>query len=168
LFSAAPHKWVCEMDVGRFALWLLVLGLGLQTSAGLFETRVLVPLWSSAPPASVIAYNAQPLRPDSGRRFWILLTPTVGLICLVNLVLAWLSRGPARAWWLTAAATGVVVVAATFAYFVPALLWLVRAEEHPAGQVVAKVRWWVRLNWIRVVALVLAWLAALRALSLSA
>lgn len=156
------------MDVGRYALWALVVGLGIQTGAGLFETRVLVPLWASAPPASVVAYNAQPLRPDTGRRFWLLLTPTVGLISLINLVLAWLSRGAQRAWWLGAAATAVAVVAVTFAYFVPVLLWLVRADERPAGQVAAKVRWWVRLNWLRVLALVLAWLAALKALSINA
>jgi hypothetical protein len=41
------------MSIAAIALWALVIFLGVQTGAGLFETRVPVPLWSSGPPASV-------------------------------------------------------------------------------------------------------------------
>jgi hypothetical protein len=148
-------------------VWLLAVMLGLQTGAGLYETRVLVPLWANAPPQSVVAYFTNPMRPDSGRRFWIMLTPTVGIVSLVNLIAAWQSTGPRRAWWLGSSAASVLVVAATFGYFVPALLRLARADERSAAEVVRAVRWWVKLNWVRAAVLTGAWLAALRALTYS-
>ena len=153
------------MDGGTLALWVLVVALGIQTGAGLLEWLVLVPLWSSAPPESVIAFNAQPIRPDSGRRFWIILTPVVGLVSLANVFFAWSSAGPQRVWWLASAGTSVVIVIVTFAYFAPILWTLLRSSELPASEVTNKVRWWVRLNWVRAVVLVAAWLAALKGFS---
>jgi hypothetical protein len=80
------------MHLADLALWALVLALGLQTGAGIYETRVLVPLWSASPPESVAAFFAQPMRPDSGRRLWIFLTPLTGIVCIVNLILALLTK----------------------------------------------------------------------------
>lgn len=82
------------MTMTALALWTLVIALGLQTGSGIFETRVLVPLWSSDPPASLTSFFAQPIRPDSGRRLWIWLTPVTTVIVLVNLALAVLSKEP--------------------------------------------------------------------------
>ncbi len=148
------------------ALWLLVIALGIQTGAGLFETRVLVPLWASSPPQSVLAYVAVPIRADSGRRLWIILTPLTAIISLLNLVAAWLYAGPARAWWLFASASALFVIVVTFAYFVPVLLRLPDAAKMPEAQLTRMVRLWVRLNWCRFVILVAAWLAALKAFSI--
>jgi hypothetical protein len=152
------------MTLTSAALWALVIALGLQTGAGLFETRVLVPLWSSDPPASLAAYLSQPIRPDSGRRFWIILSPITAVISLLNLVLAILSTAPMRAWWIASAAGSVTVMAATFGYFVPALLSMARdgANTPPA-----KARRWVVLNYFRAVLIVAAWIAALKAFSVA-
>jgi hypothetical protein len=147
------------------ALWALVIFLGVQTGAGIYETRVVVPLWSSAPPASVAAFLAQPLRPDSGRRLWIFLTPTTAVIAVVNLIVALMSTGPRRPWWIAGAASGVAVLVATFAYFVPVLLSLPRMRELPEGDATAKVKMWVALNYVRAAVLVFAWIASLKAFS---
>lgn len=153
------------MSITAIALWALVIALGVQTGAGIFETRVLVPLWSSNPPASVAAYLAQPLRPDSGPRLWIFLSPATALIAVVNLILALMSAGPRRAWWIAGAASGVAVLVATFAYFVPVLLSLSRMSELPEAAARAKVRTWVALNYVRAAVLVAAWIASLKAFS---
>ena len=152
----------------QLALWLLVTALGIQTGAGLFETRVLVPLWSNSPPASVIAYSSSATRPDSGRRLWIVLTPLTGLISLVNLAAAWLNHGPGRTWWLASSGGALFVIAVTFAYFIPVLLRLPNAAQIPEAELTKMVRWWVRLNWCRFAVLVAAWLAALKAFSYGA
>jgi len=152
--------------MANMSLWALVVAMGFQIGAGVYEARVLVPLWSSAPPESVIAFQKQPLRPDSGPRFWIIVTPLVGLISLLNVIVAWGSTGPQRLWWLLGAGTSLVVVIVTFAFFVPILVRdLPRAGELPPAVVATKVRWWVRLNWVRVVVLLAAWLAVLKAFS---
>lgn len=150
--------------IETLALWALVIALGLQTGAGIFETRVLVPLWAADPPSSVIAFFGQPMRPDSGRRLWILLSPVTTVITIVNLVLAIRSDDPNRTWWIAAAALALAVLIATFAYFVPVLVALPRAAaELPPAKVAAMVRRWVALNYVRAVAISAAWLAALRA-----
>jgi hypothetical protein len=83
----------------------------------------------------------------------------------VNLIAAWRSAGPRRVWWLGSSGAGVLVVAVTFGYFVPALLGLARAGERPAPEVARAVRWWVAMNWVRAAVLAGAWLAALKALA---
>jgi hypothetical protein len=153
------------MSLAAIGLWALVIVLGVQTGAGIFETRVLVPLWSSNPPASVVAYLAQPLRPDSGRRLWIFLSPITAVIALGNLVLALMSSGPRRAWWVAGAGGGVAVLVATFAYFVPVLLSLPATGELPEAAARAKVKTWVALNYVRAAVLVAAWISSLKAFS---
>jgi hypothetical protein len=155
------------MDASSVALWLLVIGLGVQVGGGLYEIRVMVPLWSSSPPQSVLAFYAQPMRPDSGGRFWIFLTPLVGVISLVNFIVAWRSAVAFRAVWLFASGASLLVIAVTFAYFVPVLLRLPKAGERPGDIVEREVRTWVALNWIRVVVVVAAWVSALRAFSIA-
>jgi hypothetical protein len=155
------------MAFNDLALWLLVISLGIQTGAGLFETRVLVPLWASSPPQSVLAYLAVTIRPDSGHRLWIFLTPLTGIISLLNLVAALLYAGPARTWWLFAASSALLVIIVTFAYFIPVLLRLPDAAKMPAAQLTRMVRLWVRLNWLRFAILVAAWLAGLKAFAIA-
>jgi hypothetical protein len=153
------------MMIEDVALWALVIALGLQTGAGIYETRVILPLWASDPPSSVTAFFGRPSRPDSGKRLWIFLSPLTMLITIVNLVLALRSDAPDRTWWITGAALGLAVLVATFAYFVPVLNTLPRAAELPPAQVAAMVRRWVALNYVRLVMIIAAWLAALRAFS---
>jgi hypothetical protein len=154
------------MTLTLIALWALVLALGVQTGAGIYETRVVVPLWGDDPPASLTAFHAQPRKPDSGRRLWMILTPITTLISLFNLVLALLSRDAMRGWWIAASAASVFVMAVTFAYFVPELISFARTSAQPPANVAPRVRRWVALNYVRAVTLIAAWLAALQAFSM--
>ena len=45
--------------LAEVSLWVFVVALSLQTGAGLYEMRVVTPLWSGAPPASVRGWNAE-------------------------------------------------------------------------------------------------------------
>ena len=141
------------------ALWALVIALGLQTGAGIYETRVIVPLWAAAP----FAFFSQPLRPDSGKRLWIILSPITSIVSIVNLVYAFGAGEPRRTWWIAASAISTAVMIATFAYFVPTLLAIARAAE--GDDVTAKAKMWVALNYVRAIAIIAAWLAALTAFS---
>jgi hypothetical protein len=147
-------------------LWLLVVMLGVEIGAGIYEARVLVPLWAGAPPDSVWDYLTQELRPDPGRKFWAYSTTLVGLLGIANLVTAWRNKkipSKQRKWWLLGAGGTVAMIIATFAYFVPTLM---RMED--AGQAMVSadvVNWWVRLNWLRAAVYMAAWLATLRAFS---
>ena len=151
------------MTLTSIALWALVLALGLQTGAGIYETRIIVPLWSDDPPASLTEFHAQPRKPDSGRRLWIILTPITTLISLVNLVLALMNH---NGWWITASAASLVVMVVTFAYFVPELISFAKTAAQPPADVAPRVHRWVALNYVRAVILIAAWLAALQAFSM--
>ena len=79
-----------SMKICRVLLWLCVIWLGLEIGAGIFEIRVIVPLWASAPPESTWAFNAfrnshPEFALDAGNRFWIISTPGLGLVALFSL-----------------------------------------------------------------------------------
>ena len=148
-----------EIVMASIALWALVIALGLQTGAGIYETRVIVPLWADVPQR----FFAQPLRPDSGKRLWIILSPILSIISIINLIYAFGAMEPKRTWWIAASAISVAVMIMTFAYFVPALLAIARASE--GDDVIAKAKTWVALNYVRAIAVITAWLLALKAFS---
>jgi hypothetical protein len=149
--------------VSYLLLCLLVVVLGIEIGAGLYEARVLVPLWSSAPPESLIHYNLQTLRPMPGQRFWIVSTPLVGLLGLANLVAGWRSTVATRRWWLLGAGGVVAIVVITFVYFVPALMGFERVRSGADGSLAASVNRWVILNWVRAAIYTVSWLCLLRA-----
>src|ERR1041385_7431110 len=70
-----------------------------------------------------------------------------------------------RAWWIAASAGSVVVMAVTFAYFVPELISFAKTAAQPPADVAPRVRRWVALNYIRAVILIAAWIAALKVFS---
>ena len=116
--------------------------------------------WASAPSASLRS-------PDSGRRFWAFVTTIpLTLLTLASLVAALQSEGPRGAWWLTAVLIVLVERGATFGYFIPTLLRLQRGSATSETVVHDAVARWMRLNYLRSLITLLAWLAALNVLSM--
>src|SRR5919206_2778379 len=110
----------------RIFLWLFILLFGIQLGAGLYETLVIVPLWSASPPQSVWGWNelrkANPqFAIDSGKRFWLFVTPAVGLLSVAALLLGWRTAWEHRKWLIAATLTSFIMVIITFVYFVPSL-----------------------------------------------
>src|SRR5207247_3252473 len=104
------------MDLARIVLWLFVINLGIVFGAGIYEARIVVPLWASSPPKSLRS-------PDSGRKFWVFVTTLpLTLLSLANLVAAWQAQGTRRDWWLGAVFAVLVERLATFSYFIPTML----------------------------------------------
>jgi hypothetical protein len=140
-------------------LWLFVVFLGTAFGAGLYESRVVVPLWTSAPPGSLAS-------PDAGRRFWALITTgPLTLLTIANLAAALQSNGPGRAWWLAAALVTLAERVATFGYFIPTIIRLGR-RTHSDSILLHALQRWVQLNYVRNAMTLVSWIAALRVLSL--
>jgi len=141
-------------------LWLFVINLGIVCGAGLYEARIVVPLWASAPPESLRS-------PDSGRRFWAFVTTVpLTLLTLGNLVVGLATHGPRRGWLLAAVSLILIERALTFSYFIPTMLLLQRSTTLAAPAIKAKLSQWARLNYLRNTLTLAAWVAALRALTL--
>jgi len=149
-----------ETDIAVVILWLFVLDLGLAAGAGIYEARIVVPLWGSAPPQSLHS-------PDSGRRFWAFLT-TVPLTLLVVAGAAAVAIVPMdelrRLWWMIGLGLVAVERGATFLYFIPTMNHLRRAEDFAWQDVRRKFAVWTALNYGRIGLTLLAWFAALKAL----
>jgi hypothetical protein len=146
--------------VTEVLLWLFIIDLGTAFGAGLYEARVVVPLWASAPPASLRS-------PDSGRRFWAFVTTIpLTLLTIANLAAASQAQGPRRAWWLAATLVVLVERGATFGYFIPTMLRLQRNPTLSDTPVRATLAHWARLNYLRNSLTLVAWLAALKVLSI--
>jgi len=160
--------------IGQIFLWLFVIVLGVEMGAGLYETLVVVPVWASNVPDSVIAYyrhnTADPqLALTPGLRFWIFNTPLLGLVSIAALLSGLRTSPEHRKWRIAGTGLSIILVAATFAWFVPNIIKLGSADVLTMSreEVASTANAWVNLNWVRVMAGSLAWLAGLRAFSIS-
>ena len=163
-----------QFTIAQIFLWLFVITLGITIGGGLYETLVVMPLWSAAPPESVLAYHqhnvANPqLTLDQGGRFWIFVTPVLGLLTVATLLSGLRTRSEHRLWRIAAAVLALIVVISTFAWFIPNIIKLTGegVTSMTPDQITSLTNWWSRLNWLRAILYFIAWLAALRALSIS-
>jgi hypothetical protein len=148
-------------------LWLLVIFVGIQLGAGLYEKIGVVPLWESVPGGDVLDRMHSSGMYAAGRSFWPFVSMPVALLAVVNLILAWRSRAPHRRWWLAAAGIMVGYAVFSYGYFVPQMLMLQSAADGWAPErVESVVDWWTSLNHLRLLLGVCGWLCALKALSL--
>jgi hypothetical protein len=162
-----------QFSIAQIFLSLFVIALGIEIGAGLYETIVVLPLWTSAPPDSVTAYyqhnaaNPQ-FTLNAGGRFWIFATPSVGLLALATLLSGFRTRPEHRQWRIAGTVLALIVVVSTFAWFVPNIIRLYsKAVMAMSAEEVTKLtRAWVHLNWVRVTLYLAGWFSALRALSI--
>jgi hypothetical protein len=163
-----------QFSAAQLFLWLFVIVLGIEIGAGLYETLVVLPLWTLSPPESVISYYQHNMANpqfalNAGGRFWIVNTPLVGLMSIAALLSGLKTRPEHRKWRVIATVLALVVVAATFAWFVPKIMILAKGGAGLNGQQITSLtNWWVNLNWVRVVLYSAGWLAGLRAMTIPA
>jgi hypothetical protein len=152
----------------RRLLFALCLMTGLESGAGLFEARVIVPLWSESAEAAR-SWTEGTRFVAHGVRFFGIFSPLLLLTTIVTLTAGWRAPQPVRKWLL--AATGIVLalLIPTFIYFVPGQIAMQGAAptEFSDVDLEAKIHLWTILNWIRQIAGIAAFGCALHALGLS-
>jgi hypothetical protein len=118
-------------SLARVMLWLFVVFLGISFGAGLYEARIVVTRWIGTAGASGIHWNPEAARhDDTGHRFWAFVsTGSLTLLTIVNLIFAWRSPGPERAWWLAAAIFALADRLLTFCYFIPSMVQLMNLKD---------------------------------------
>jgi Domain of unknown function (DUF1772) len=105
---------------------------------------------------------------SAGRVFWPFVSPVVGILAVVNLVVAWRSRTPNRRWWIAGGALICAYAIFSYSYFVPQMLMLqAGGASWPAGRVEGLAGTWTNLNHLRMTIGAAGWLCALRALWLA-
>ena len=153
----------------RLVLWLLVIAVGVQFGAGLYEKLAIVPLWSGVDPASVLPAMRESGMYRAGRAFWPFVSPVVGVFALVGVVVSWrCPPAPARRVWLAGSATMLGYAVISYGYFVPQMLrFQANAASWDDDRIEDFVAWWTGLNYGRMVLGAIGLLLLLRALSLS-
>ncbi|HEY3884262.1 MAG TPA: hypothetical protein VGL62_03570 [Vicinamibacterales bacterium] len=151
-------------------LWLFVIVLGLDLGAGIYEARIVVPLWARGVPETLAAGNPYArVAIDAGMRFWAYMTSTVALVAILALISGFFAPAPQRAWQLAAAVVELGAVAMTLLYFRPTLVRLFMG--HGAGlstaAIQSTVHRWVSLSFVRIVISAVAWCVALCGLKLA-
>jgi uncharacterized membrane protein len=92
-------------------------------------------------------------------------TGPLTLLTVASGLLAWQENGGRREWWLAATTVIFVERIATFVYFNPAILKL--QQVTPGDPTInSSVSRWISLNHFRMTFVFIAWMAALRALTL--
>jgi hypothetical protein len=102
--------------IPEILLWLFVINLGIAYGAGLYEKRIVPPLWFSKSTGAGLQVRSEAMRQtNTGLRFWAFATTVpLTLLTLANLVVALQSHGPRRNWWVAAAAITLVERIGTF------------------------------------------------------
>lgn len=162
-----------SQTLSQLLLLVFVMTLGIAIGGGVYEALVLVPIWAGAPPDSVLAYHQHALNnpafvTNQGGRFWIFVTPLLGVLSIATLVSGTKTNSTHRRWRITAAALALLVVVVTFAWFVPTVLLLMSDEVTTLSKdrISTLTNWWVGLNWVRAAIYIVAWIMGLRALSI--
>ncbi len=153
----------------RITLWLFVIAIGMDFGAGVYEARIVVPLWANGVPDTLAAGNPfARVAIDAGIHFWAYMTTTVAILAAATLVFGLRTSPQHRTWRITAATAELCAVAMTLLYFRPTLVRLFMG--HGAGlsdaAVASTVRRWVMLSWVRMALTFVAWCSALRAMTL--
>jgi len=156
-------------SLARILLWAFTILLGLDLGAGLYETRVNAVGWTAAITSRSPDGEAyMRFGPIAGQRWWIFVTPLLALVTIATLIAGFRTTGPVRQWMLAGAGIQLIVLASTFGWFMPNIIRLLtQYHELPPEFVAARTATWNALNWVRAAASSAAWLAALRAMTLS-
>jgi hypothetical protein len=149
-------------------LWLFVINLGIAFGAGIYEHRIVLPMWfERIPTAGSLRVNASMMRStNSGIRFWSFVTTLpLTLLTLTSLALTWSQQTPRDEWWFIAAIITLVERIGTFSFFIPTAIKLMKSDELPQQKSAAMATRWLSFNYIREALTLMGWLAALKALS---
>ena len=154
--------------VKKILLWLFVINLGISFGAGLYESRIVVPDWVVQGPEGTSEWDAAAARAaNTGLRFWVFIsTVPLTLLAIANLVAGWLAGETIRKWWVSAALVALVDRGFTFSYFIPTMIRLMQDDSISNADAVATFSQWTALNHVRHLIVFVAWLLALRALSM--
>lgn len=144
-------------EIPKADLWLFIAvsAYFVMNGAQLWETALMIPAWTKAPPASLIFFR-EPYAPDL-KTFWILVHSIHDLSLIAALVFNW--RIPARRNpMLLLIAIHIGVRAWTLAYFAPTIIEFqhVPYSDSVDSGLLEKAALWRQMNYLRVGLFVLA------------
>jgi hypothetical protein len=134
--------------VAPWSLILLCFSMAAAIGGGFYESFVLTPLWSKAPPSSFSI-----IQPRTGvplQRFWIPVHVAITLFIILALVMTW-GEPTVRRLLLVALVSYIVMRAWSGLFFIPEMLAFqkVPLDEAPSAALSARVSRWTFWTWFR-------------------
>jgi len=153
------------MNITEILLEAFIINLGIALGAGLYEIRIVLPLWFHKANGNY-QVNVEAMRNiDTGRKFWgFVTTIPLTLLTIVNLVFACKAAAPLYGWWLSATLIILLERIGTFTFFIPTAIKLQKGENLPVAKTSNMIFWWLRINYVRNALTFAALLIALKAL----
>ncbi|MET0753768.1 MAG: hypothetical protein ABWZ66_10365 [Pyrinomonadaceae bacterium] len=150
-------------------VYLLIISTVLQLGAAAYETFVITPLWSGSLPESVTNWNPVAQYAINPGLYWMKGAVLYALCTFLMLGSAWFMPQAQRKLVLLAGILALLILIATELFFVPILIKTIftRGAGLSSDEITRLANSWVHWNWLRFAAGITAWLAAIRALSLS-
>jgi hypothetical protein len=137
--------------LSRAELWLFITTLTyfLMNGAQIFETTVIVPRWSAAPPESFQLFKGK--YGLDLKTFWIVIHSIHELTFIAAIIFCW-KLDPVRNWLLILFAIHFAVRVWTIVYFAPNIISFQKVAngESVVTDLVSKVNMWRVLNYVRV------------------
>jgi len=139
------------MNLTEILLVCSFVNLGIALGAGLYEAKMVLPLWFNKPAGGGYIVNFANMKAiDSGRRFWgFVTTVPLTLLMIANIALCFQSQPPLHDWWVVATIILLLERLATFTFFIPTAIKLQKGENVTLVKMSKLVTWWVRLNYVR-------------------
>jgi hypothetical protein len=149
--------------VAQWSVVLLCCSLAAALGGGLYESIVLIPLWSKSPPVSFSI-----IQPGTGvplQRFWIPVHAAITLFLIVALVLTWREM-TVRRLLLVALGSYIVMRVWSGVFFIPEMLAFqkIPLEAALSAALSARVARWTFWTWFREPLDIISFLCALLAL----
>ena len=155
-----------QMNLTEILLFCSVINIGIALGAGLYEAKIVLPLWFNKSANGNYYVNFDNMRTiDSGRKFWgFVTTIPLTLLMITNLVFAFQSQPPLHDWWVAATLIILIERIGTFIFFIPAAIKLQKGESLMTEKIPRLITWWLRLNYVRNALTLAALLVFLKAL----
>ncbi len=140
--------------------------LGIAFGAGIYEARVVLPLWFKKTNGLYHIQQENLVEIDPGRKFWgFITTVPLTLLTILNIILAVQSVEETQVWWLSAALIILSERIMTFAFFIPTIIKLQRIKDN-SEETSKKISRWIRLNYIRNILTLAGWVLILKVIIL--
>jgi hypothetical protein len=109
------------MNTTEILLGSFIINLGMALGAGLYEARIVLPLWFNKTKGGNYQADVEAMRKiDTGRKFWgFVTTVPLTLLTILNLVFACKATAPLYGLWLSATLIILLERIGTFAFFIP-------------------------------------------------
>jgi hypothetical protein len=148
----------------QILLWISVIAWSLWFGGLIYETVVIMPLWSASLPESVIEWNSRPNFIVNPSRFFVPVALTTVLSSLLALIFGW-KLSNRRFWLVLSAVCAASALAFTLIYFFAKNDVLFRSQfAGLSGEEITAIgNAWIAGNWVRAGIMAIGFFAALRA-----